>query len=245
MLELIRIVLATIYICTISLIYLLVFTIRPFHYPWVQAFGRFFGRGGLFILGIKIEGENLEAFDNLPSSVVIGNHQHNIDVFIYSSFFPPRPVSIGKRSILKIPFFGQLYYLTGQILIDRSNKKSAWSSMSVAAKKMIKHSLNVLIFPEGTRSRGRGLLPFKKGPFYLAKEAHRPLQIVLVSDLANGIDLNRWRAGTIKVKVLDPIPVSVIDQHTAEELMSMTREIFEKELSALNKSLNLKTVPAS
>lgn len=239
MLEYFRIIISAGYICGLSVIYLIAFAIRPFHYPWVQAFGRFMGKGGLMILGIKVEGENLEALDHLPSSVVIGNHQHNIDVFIYSSVFPPRPVSIGKKSILKIPFFGQLYYLTGQILIDRSNKKSAWSAMSQAAKKLVEHDLNVVIFPEGTRSRGRGLLPFKKGPFYLAKEANRPLQIVLVSDIIKNINFNRWNAGTIRIKVLEPISVEIVQSKSAEELMQMCREIFESELTSLNKDLIL------
>lgn len=234
MLEKCRIVVVFLYVLLISGLICLVYLFRPFHYPWSQMTGRVFGKGGLWLLGIKIESEGLEILKDLPSSVIIGNHQHNMDVFIYSSFFPPKCVTVGKKSLMRIPFFGQLYYLSGQILIDRQNKKNAWSAMSQAAKKLIKYNLTVMILPEGTRSKGKGLLPFKRGAFQLAKESNRQIIPIAVSDIFKNIDLNRWHAGTLKVKVLAPITLEIVQMKTPDELAKMAQEQYFEALRHLN-----------
>ncbi len=64
-----------------------------------------------------------------------------------------------------MPLFGQLYWLSGNILIDRKNRTRAFETMAETARKIKEKCLSVWIFPEGTRSRGRGLLPFKLGHF--------------------------------------------------------------------------------
>jgi len=234
MLEKFRIVVVSLYLILISGLICLLYIFRPFHYPWAQMTGRIFGKGGLWLLGIKIEGEGLEILKDLPSSVIIGNHQHNMDVFIFSSFFPPKCVTIGKKSLIKIPFFGQLYYLSGQIMIDRQNKKNAWSAMSQASKKLVEHNLTVMILPEGTRSKGRGLLPFKRGAFQLAKESNRQIIPIAVSDIFRNIDLNRWHAGTLKVKVLEPITLEIVQKKSPEELAKMAQEQYFEALRDLN-----------
>ncbi|PIP93042.1 MAG: 1-acyl-sn-glycerol-3-phosphate acyltransferase [Bdellovibrio sp. CG12_big_fil_rev_8_21_14_0_65_39_13] len=234
MLEKFRVIIVSLYLLLISAIICLAYLIRPFHYPWLQMTGRIFGKGGLWLLGIKIEGEGLELMEELPSSVVIGNHQHNMDVFIYSSFFPPNCVTVGKKSLIKIPFFGWLYYLSGQILIDRQNKKNAWSAMSQAATKLKDHNLTVMILPEGTRSKGRGLLPFKRGAFQLAKESNRPIIPIAVSDVYKNIDLNRWHAGTLKVKVLPAIGLEIVQMKTPEELAKLAHDHYLEALRHLN-----------
>lgn len=64
------------------------------------------------------------------------------------------------------------------------------------------------MFPEGTRSRGRGLLPFKTGAFHAAIAAGVPIIPVCVSTTSNKINLNRLHNGLVIVEMLPPIDVS-------------------------------------
>jgi 1-acyl-sn-glycerol-3-phosphate acyltransferase len=59
--------------------------------------------------------------------------------------------------------FGLLYWLTGNLLIDRNNRAKAHGTIAQVVKHIQKRNISVWMFPEGTRSRGRGLLPFKTG----------------------------------------------------------------------------------
>ncbi|XPE23115.1 1-acyl-sn-glycerol-3-phosphate acyltransferase [Shigella sonnei] len=62
------------------------------------------------------------------------------------------------------PLFGQLYWLTGNFLIDRNNRTKAHGTCG-SSESLQKTPYFHLDVPEGTRSRGRGLLPFKTGAF--------------------------------------------------------------------------------
>ncbi|MDE9448418.1 1-acyl-sn-glycerol-3-phosphate acyltransferase, partial [Xenorhabdus bovienii] len=98
-------------------------------------------------------------------------------------------------------FFGQLYWLTGNILINRENRTKAHGTISQVVNQIKKHQISVWMFPEGTRSRGRGLLPFKTGAFHAAIAAGVPIVPVCVSSTHGKIKFNRWNNGTVIVEI--------------------------------------------
>jgi 1-acyl-sn-glycerol-3-phosphate acyltransferase len=65
------------------------------------------------------------------------------------------------------------------VAIDRTNKDAAVSSVRRASD-VIQSGLDMTVFPEGTRSRDGRLLPFKKGPFYMAIETGVPIVPVTI-----------------------------------------------------------------
>ena len=97
-----------------------------------------------------------------------------------------------------------MYWITGNILIDRGNKRKAWSVMDKVVER-IKEGVSVWIMPEGTRSKGRGLLPFKKGAFVVSIKSGRPIIPVCVGNFHEKVDITKFNSGTLKVKVLEPI----------------------------------------
>jgi 1-acyl-sn-glycerol-3-phosphate acyltransferase len=202
---------------------------RPFHPDNGYLFCRWVCPFALRILGIKLEIRNRTQLYRSQPCVFISNHQHLIDLFVFGIAFPKGTVAIGKRSLRWVPLFGWLFWLSGELLIDRSNRKSAVATMQEAGKILRERGLSVWVCPEGTRSRGRGMLPFKKGAFYLAVEARVPLQPYVVSSYHRCIDLNRWRSGTVIVDVLEPIPTGDRDSETLLE------ESYAKIKDALNR----------
>ena len=96
------------------------------------------------------------------------------------------------------------YWLSGNILIDRTNRSKAAGTISKAAEKIKQNGLSVWMFPEGTRSYGRGLLPFKTGAFHTALNAQVPVIPVCMSTTDKTIKLNRWDNGTICIDMLAP-----------------------------------------
>lgn len=187
---------------------------------------------GSSILGFTFVLRNKDYFKEFPA-VLVSNHQENMDVFIGAHTIPIRCVSLGKRSILYIPFFGLFYWLSGNILINRSNKRSAIGTMDTTAKKIIDNNISVWILPEGTRSKGRGVLPFKKGAFITAIKAQVPIYPIAISSYKN-INFKRWNAGTVITEIMPPISTKGMNIDQANELKELCHSLIKNKVAELD-----------
>jgi len=84
--------------------------------------------------------------------VYIANHQNNWDLFTVAAAVTPKVVTVGKKSLAFLPLFGQLYWLTGNILIDRGNRSKAMGTIDQVIDKMKNSDVSIWMFPEGTRN---------------------------------------------------------------------------------------------
>lgn len=90
------------------------------------------------------------------------------------------------------------------------------------------------MFPEGTRSRGRGLLPFKTGAFHAAMAAGVPIIPVVVSNTHDKIKLNRLKNGLVIVEMLPPVDTSEFANSSVRKLATHCRELMSAKLEELN-----------
>ena len=183
---------------------LLLSIVRPFHPNNVHIIASWFGSVAK-MLGVKVVRKYHPDSVNLGPAVYVANHQNSYDLFTIPAMVPKNCVSVGKKSLKWVPFFGQLYWLSGNILIDRTNRSKAAGTISKAAEKIKKNGLSVWMFAEGTRSYGRGLLPLKTGAFHTALSAQVPIVPVCMSTTHKTIKLNRWDNGIIYIEMLAPI----------------------------------------
>lgn len=183
---------------------LLLSLVRPFHPNNVHIIAGWFGSMAKMI-GVKLVLTRHQDAENIGPAVYVANHQNSYDLFTVPAMVPKNCVSLGKKSLKWIPFFGQLYWLSGNILIDRTNRSKAAGTISKAAEKIKKNGLSIWVFAEGTRSYGRGLLPFKTGAFHTAMSADVPVVPVCMNTTHKTIKLNRWDNGTIYIEMLAPI----------------------------------------
>ncbi len=183
---------------------LLLSLVRPFHPNNVHIIAGWFGSMAKMI-GVKLVLTRHQNAENIGPAVYVANHQNSYDLFTVPAMVPKNCVSLGKKSLKWIPFFGQLYWLSGNILIDRANRSKAAGTISKAAEKIKKNGLSIWVFAEGTRSYGRGLLPFKTGAFHTAMSADVPVVPVCMNTTHKTIKLNRWDNGTIYIEMLAPI----------------------------------------
>lgn len=205
--------------------------LRPRHRNNVHMFAKWFSWVAP-ILGIKVILRPSMQAQQQPY-IYIANHQNTYDMFTHTAMVPKSTVSLGKKSLVWIPLFGQLYWLSGNILIDRTNRRRAFATMAQTAKKIKEKCLSVWIFPEGTRSRGRGLLPFKLGAFHTAIEAAVPMVPVLASCQAN-INLNRWDNGVVIVEMMDPISTQGIEKSEIKAFAAEVHSQMETRWHQLN-----------
>lgn len=154
--------------------------------------------------------------------VFIANHQSLLDVPVLAVCFAPGSVVIAKKEIRSVPFFGWLYMVTGNLLIDRGNTAQSVGMLRAAEEAIRERRVAVWIFPEGTRSKVAGeLLPFKKGGFRMAVATGAPLVPVVASPLKPRSDLVRRRLdpNDIEIRVLEPIPTAGLGEGDVTALM--------------------------
>ncbi|STW04562.1 1-acyl-sn-glycerol-3-phosphate acyltransferase [Klebsiella grimontii] len=164
MLFIFRLIIVVIYcilVCIFGCIYCLFSPRNPKH---VATFGHLFGKLSP-VFGLKVELRKPADAESYGNAIYIANHQNNYDMVTASNIVQPPTVTVGKKSLAWIPFFGQLYWLTGNLLIDRNNRAKAHGTIAEVVNAFKKRNISFWMFPEGTRSRGRGLLPFKTGAF--------------------------------------------------------------------------------
>ncbi|MBT9242217.1 MULTISPECIES: 1-acylglycerol-3-phosphate O-acyltransferase [Vibrio] len=201
----------------------------------VFTFGRYFGRMSK-IFGMKLELRIPEDAYSRGQHVYVANHQNSWDLFTISSAVTPKVVTVGKKSLAWMPLFGQLYWLTGNILIDRANRSKAVGTIDQVVTSLKDSDVSVWMFPEGTRSRGRGLLPFKTGAFHAAIGAGLPI-IPIVCSSTGGVKLNRWNNGHVIVEMLPPISTEDYDKSNVRQLANLAREQMAAKLEELDKEV--------
>ncbi|MEO9275216.1 1-acylglycerol-3-phosphate O-acyltransferase [Marinomonas sp. 5E14-1] len=189
------------------------------------------------LFGLSVEGRVAPSASHSPQAVYVANHQNNFDLFTLAKVLPKGVVTVGKNSLLWIPFFGALYWVSGNILINRDNRKKAIATIDQVVAKMKKDTLSIWMFPEGTRSRGRGWLPFKRGAFHAAVQAGVPIVPIVCSNTHEQVHLNRLNNGKVIVEMLDPIDTTDLSETDVVELIKVCEQKMHETKARLDKEL--------
>lgn len=124
--------------------------------------------------GIRVRVEGREHVPAGRACIFMANHVSNLDPPGLISRIPGRTAAFTKRAVFKLPIFGYCLKLGEFIPVDRTGNAITAQASVAAAGRLLKKGLHITTFVEGTRSKNGRLLPFKKGPFYLAMETAAP-----------------------------------------------------------------------
>lgn len=170
--------------------------------------------------------EGLERVNKDARYVIVLNHQAMTDIpALY--FVPLNFRWVSKREVFKIPIFGQLLSLHGDICINRGKATEARDQLLRDGKMWIDRGVSIAIFPEGTRSKDGQIHRFKSGAFELAQSAGVEILPVVLDGTDRVVRNNRlflWR-NVVTVKVLEPISVEQVSTTEPRELAEHVRTI--------------------
>ncbi len=220
MLFFLRMLLLCVHFIAASLLGLLISALRPFNPDNSRLAARIYALPALRILGLKVRMETEAVLGHERPAVIVANHISNYDLFVFGPAVPQRTVTLGKKSLRWIPFFGQLYWLAGNVLIERGNAAQAKKAMLTTTDALQHQDVSIWVFAEGTRGHGRGLGPLKKGAFQMAINAGVPIVPLCVNNYVRGMRLNRWHSGQVAMRALPPIPTTGLTQADLPALMA-------------------------
>lgn len=127
------------------------------------------------VLPIEVEVRGAENIPDHDGCVYVANHQGYADIIAMIIGAKGHQMGfVAKDSLEKVPYLGRWIKNLHGIFITRGNSREALKSFQ-AGVKSIKDGFNVIIFPEGTRSRGPEMGEFKAGSFKLATRAKAPI----------------------------------------------------------------------
>ena len=235
MLFILRALYLTFHFLLVCCLTLVVCVVRPFHRnnTWLCATWMSWS---LPLLGIRFKGLNESPLGDQPA-VYIVNHQDVLDVFICTAMLPKNIAILGKTELRYIPVFGLAFWLAGNLFINRKNKAKAWDTMAEMARIVKRRQRAVYIFPEGTRSKGKGLQPFKSGAFALAIEAGLPIVPIVFSSTHQHINLHEWRADNAVGRFLQPVSTDGMGEEDVKPLAEKCRALMQQALDELDQSL--------
>lgn len=110
--------------------------------------------------------------------VLVANHVSYLDPLLIASLVPSAPIA--KREVGQWPVVGEIAKRTGVMFVERESVLSG-ARILRACMRSLERGVSVLVFPEGSTTRGDRPLPFKRGSFGIAKHAGVPIVPVAIS----------------------------------------------------------------
>lgn len=179
---------------------------------------------------ISLTGSTVEVVgeEHIPASgavVFIGNHQGLFDIPILLGYIRKHKAFISKIEILKVPLLSTWMKFMQCTFLSRKDMRQSVRAMQEAVE-TVKKGYSLVIFPEGTRSRGGPVTEFKAGSFKLAFKSGVPIVPVTID--------GSWRIyeehqklskANVRVTVHPAIPTANLSREEAAEIPAKVQAI--------------------
>ncbi|MGK0359062.1 MAG: 1-acyl-sn-glycerol-3-phosphate acyltransferase [Bradymonadia bacterium] len=220
---------------TTSVVLISIVTLGRFAYTVTPMMLRFWGRGALWIQGVKLHVEGLENYATPTARVALFNHTSSLDAMIIPAIIPPGSTVAIKREVLFVPFVGMACVVLGFLFVNRGKSEKARRTLAKATARMQRKKLTVFIAPEGTRSHDGELQPFKRGAFHLAQASGAVISPVVISGAyaLHPRDRIAARQGTIYIRILPGIPTADLAPEDVGAFADRLHDVYAAELATM------------
>ena len=166
------------------------------------------------------------------ATMFILNHQSDLDIAVMELASKKELAWVAKKELFEIPFFGLALKLPEDIAVDREDKRSLIKLLKDADDRL-KKGKTITIFPEGTRGRGKKMLPFKSGAKLIADKYRLKVQPVVLIETAKYYNIKKmhYEAGEIKVIYLESFYAERGNSEWLKDIRKTMQEVYDNELA--------------
>jgi 1-acyl-sn-glycerol-3-phosphate acyltransferase len=179
---------------------------------------------GVRLAGAKVQTVGLEKIDPSRTYIFMSNHVSNLDPPILLPLIPRRTSVMAKKELFSYPILGKTMRIGSLVPVDRGNRDAGIAAVRAAAE-VIRSGINMTIYVEGKRSFDGRLLPFKKGPFYLATECSVPVVPVTIVGTEKIMPKARFAIQPGTATIIFHEPIEPKDFGSRECLMAKVRAV--------------------
>lgn len=183
----------------------------------------------VFAKVLRFAGARLElhydvAFDETRTSAFCFNHVSLLDAHTASRTIPQPFVGLMLAWHFRIPGYGWVMRTTNGIPVH-PHSAGRTEELIAEARDRVAKGLSILTFPEGHRTRDGNVGPFKRGVFFMARDAGIPVVPVAVRGLYEVNKKGSWlfRPGAVSVRVGPQIETAGLDEHGITALAVTTQ----------------------
>jgi acyl carrier protein len=159
-------------------------------------------RAILALSGCSVRVEGLEHLRAAAPAILAANHESYLDVVALLAAVPGQYAFVAKRELTGWPVVGTAIRKLGHLTVERAHPaQSAADAERVTAR--LREGVSLFFFPEGTFTRGPGLLPFRLGAFKAAVETGRPVVPIGLRGTREILPADTWlpRPGPVTVAI--------------------------------------------
>ena len=175
------------------------------------------------IAGVRLRPEGLDRIPRDRACIFMSNHVSNLDPPALISLIPGRTSAFMKRALMNLPILGTGFRQGEFIAVDRTGNPSDAQRSVAEAQRVRSKGIHITTFVEGTRSPDGRMLPFKKGPFFLAKASGAPCIPVSIYGTESILRKGSLRMHPGPAHVVFHAPIEPANYATREELMQAVR----------------------
>lgn len=160
----------------------------------------------LFFAGVHVTVKGSENIPRHGAALFVSNHQGNFDIPVLFKGLTIPIAFLAKIELAKIPVIRQWMPLLGCVFIDRANLRQSVKAVQECVE-VLKRGNSMVIFPEGTRSKGQVMGEFKKGSLRLVEKVDVPIVPVSVNNTHSAFESNNHRVRGINATVVISPPI--------------------------------------
>ena len=191
---------------------------------YIQRAGAMYARHLFWVFGIRVKVSGIENLPETSNLCFVSNHQSAADIPLIVGFIPKKVGFIAKKELGRIPVLNLWMKALGCILIDRKDIRQSITVIE-RGRRQIEKGHPLVVFPEGTRSRGPKIGKFKPGAFKLLSGTGTLAIPLTISGTSRVME----ESGIITPTVvhLTIHPAIDIDQLTIEERKALPERLYE------------------
>ncbi|MBP5153608.1 MAG: 1-acyl-sn-glycerol-3-phosphate acyltransferase [Lachnospiraceae bacterium] len=192
---------------------------------------------GLFVGRVRVHVSGQEIVPKEGRYLLVSNHRSNFDPFVgWSRLIDDKLIYISKPSNMKVFVYGKLAHRIGCLTIDRENPRNSIKTLARAAELLKSGKRSVGVYPEGTRNRDGGLLPFHNGVFKPAQRAGVPIVVTCLSGTEKITKNLPWHHTDVWLDFIEVIPAEEVQALRTEDIGERVRADIEKQLALREKA---------
>lgn len=172
--------------------------------------------------------------ENVPKNqtvLFVSNHQGNFDIPILLGYIDKPKAFIAKIEIMKIPLISSWMKQMNCVFLDRSDMRQSLQVMNGAVERL-KKGYSMVIFPEGTRSKGNAMGEFKAGSLRIAIKAKVPIVPITIKGSFKLMEQNGFliKPAEVEMIISEPIETTNLTKEQKNELHKKVQTIIANKL---------------